>query len=192
MTRVILPPMAGVLSALGMVIAADSVDVSQTTLQLERRGKLDDSRLAAEFGRLNMRAIGRVATGNSEPLADCRWGGQSHELTVPVSRPSRDATAASFAAVYRQTYGEPPPDREVEIVTLRLRRVGPEPAVTLPDIEPDTGERPEAQVWTRPQLVHARSAAGPFLLIDPDATAFVPAGWTARADGRGIVKVQSD
>ena len=187
MTRVILPPMAGVLSALGMVIAADSVDVSQTTLQLERRGKLDDSRLAAEFGRLNMRAIGRVPTGKSEPLADCRWSGQSHELTVPVTRPSRDAIAASFAAVYRQTYGEPPPDRGVEIVTLRLRRVGPEPAVTLPQIEPDAGERRDATVWTRPQLVHARAAAGPLLLVDPDATAFIPAGWSAKTADTGIV-----
>ena len=57
------------LSALGMVSAAESVDVSQTTLQLERDGKLDDDRLYAEFGRLNALAMDRLPS--SDPQRGC-------------------------------------------------------------------------------------------------------------------------
>lgn len=204
MSRVILPPMAGVLSALGMVAAADSVDVSQTTLQLERAGQLDDARLGGEFARLD-ELVAPSPRDEARPLgaielfADCRWAGQSHELTVAVAEPTRASISARFAELYAGTYGPPPPGRNVEIVTLRLRRSGRAPRILLPPVFPTPAAAQELRLinnsglavracgTSRAPLVERVEMPGPFLLIDPDATAFVPAGWLARARPDGIV-----
>src|SRR2546429_5882994 len=46
--RVLIPPYAGVLSALGMVVAPPVAEASKTVVQLG--DELDDARLAAEYG----------------------------------------------------------------------------------------------------------------------------------------------
>ncbi len=201
MRTVILPPMAGVLSALGMVVAPDSVEVSQTVLALERSGRLDDDRLYAEFGRLNAMAMDRLPQARTtavESFADCRWSGQSHELTIPVRRPSREAISEEFAGTYAGTYGAAPAGRDVEIVTLRLRRVGQASEISLPALVPepmgeerielvgDSGATGRARRCRRAQLAGKGPVAGPLLLIDPDATAFIPGGWSLHMRGDGI------
>lgn len=206
MTRVLLPPLAGVLSALGMVAAADSADSSRTVLQLDRSGLLDDDRLYAEFGRLNAKLLDAVSPADLaavECFADCRWQGQSHELTVLAARPTRKAIEAAFVRAYIDRYGESaaPRDREMEIVTLRLRRMGTSQRIELPKIEPDrvppmsirlttSDGRIEIPHYTRRQLVAAKEASGPFILSDVDCTAHVPAGWRATADAHGSVVCQ--
>lgn len=205
MKTVILPPMAGVLSALGMVAAGDSVEVSQTVLPLERDGTLDDARLAAEFARLDDLAERRLPeerTAATETFADCRWDGQSHELTIRASR-SRKGIEHAFTEAYRTTYGPHPPERAVQIVTLRLRRTGPAPAIHLEpladgpsaageakeiELVDDAGGRVMARSIRRSARLVGEALAGPLLLVDPDATAFVPAGWRMelRSDGIAI------
>ena len=199
MSTVILPPMAGVLSALGMVTAADSVDVSQTVLSLECEGELDDARLAGEFRRLEELSRRQIVVGSIEYFADCRWRGQSHELTVPVALPRRDIVTRAFAEIYGGAYGAAPPGASLEIVTLRLRRTGSSPHIPLPPISPEawapqetrlidnSGAAVRALGTRRAPLVGRVEAPGPLLLIDAEATAFVPAGWVARAWPDGIV-----
>src|SRR5206468_11305609 len=95
--RVIVPPYCGVLSALGMVVAPPLVDVSQTVLHLGEN--LDDARLAAEYGALSARGIETVALEQSasvETFADVRFEGQSHELSIRVTKPSRDSIRQTF------------------------------------------------------------------------------------------------
>lgn len=192
---VILPPMAGVLSALGMVAAPDAADASRTVLPLDTAGVLDGDRLYAEYGRLNAKLFSHVppeTLAAVECFADCRFKGQSHELTVFVPKPGRKTIEDAFRAAYVRTYGKAslPADRPVEVVTLRLRRVGRSPQVTLPPIEPDPS--PPAQMselahYRRAQLIAAGTASGPFVLADVDCTAFVPAGWAAMAQSNGII-----
>ena len=186
---VILPPMAGVLSALGMVVAPRSADASRTVLPLDLAGKLDDNRLYSELGRLNASLLDAVLPSelsSVESYADCRWRGQSHELTVRILRPERDAIRSAFVAAYQAQFGDakPPGSGEFEVVTLRLRRVGRTPTVDLPTIKAD---RSRTGPVTRHRLLAKREMHGPFTLVDGDCTAFIPAGWAARCDERGIV-----
>src|SRR5207248_10548996 len=79
--RVLVPPYAGVLSALGMVVAPPVADASKTVVHLGEQ--LDDARLAAEFGLVSgqtMEVIPYDQTDAVEAFADVRFRGQSHEV----------------------------------------------------------------------------------------------------------------
>ncbi|QOV90452.1 hydantoinase/oxoprolinase family protein [Humisphaera borealis] len=184
---VIIPPYCGVLSALGMVAAPPVADVSKTVLHLGEG--LDDHRLYAEYGHLNMLASDRLPQEQLaavEAYADVRFKGQSYELTVPVRGADRERIEQSFRDAYAERYGSLPSGRAIEIVTLRLRRVGRVAPIELPTIDADS--TPVAGGFrTREQLLAAGPTPGPFLLIDDQSTTFIPTGWTAQCDGRGIV-----
>jgi N-methylhydantoinase A len=195
--RVIIPPYCGVLSALGMVVAPPVADVSRTVVHLAET--LDDDRLRTEFAALEELAGSRLAEGRTERFADVRFAGQSYELKVSVAAVSLASVAAAFRSAYAELYGSLPHGRPVEVVTLRVRRVGPAAHVTLPEVEPAPDERRSvslvdgsgatvsATCITRAGLRAAGRVEGPLLLIDPTATAFVPAGWAAQAMANGTV-----
>jgi N-methylhydantoinase A/oxoprolinase/acetone carboxylase beta subunit len=185
-----------------MVVAAPVVDLSQTVVHLG--DQLDDARIAAECGRLNLQASQRLPqeqTGSVEVYADVRFLGQSHELKVRVQRPQIAAIEEAFREAYQEQYGRCPEHRAVELVTLRLRRVGHAPALVLPRIlAAPTDTRPielcdhrgrlvPASAVTRGALV-GTSLPGPLLLIDAEATTFVPEGWLARGSDRGWVVLE--
>jgi N-methylhydantoinase A len=203
--RVIIPPHCGVLSALGMIVAPPVADVSKTVLHL--RDQLDDARLAAEFGHLSAQTTDQVSldeTSSVEAHADVRFKGQSHELKIRVERPSIASIRDAFLREYIRTYGRAPENREVEIVTLRLRRIGksidlalagvheeplPHGHLRETDVVDSSGETIRTVVLTRGQLATIGRCVGPALLVDPDATSFVPRGWSAAIRGNGAAEV---
>jgi N-methylhydantoinase A/oxoprolinase/acetone carboxylase beta subunit len=110
-----------------------------------------------------------------------------------------------FHAAYRALYGRPPRGRAVEIVTLRVRRVGHAPSVRLPRVKPathpyagirvaeitdPTGRPVRASVLRRDELVTMSAMPGPLLVIDPEATTFVPADWMATTTQNGMVTLE--
>ncbi len=198
--RVVVPPNCGVLSAFGMVVAPPVADVSRTVVHLG--DALDDARLAAEFAALDGMAAAQLPddrTARTERFADVRFRGQSYELKVPVGAMSMAAVADAFKGAYAALYGPLPQGRPVELVTVRARRVGRAAAVRLPAVPPAAGERRtvrlvdasgatvEAAAVTRGGLRAAGRLPGPVLLVDPTATAYVPAGWAATAAEDGTV-----
>jgi hypothetical protein len=52
------------------------------------------------------------------------------------------------------------------------------------------GHQAAARVVTRPTLLAAGPTSGPLLLIDPEATTFVLADWTAAASDNGSVFIE--
>jgi N-methylhydantoinase A len=191
--RVLVPPYCGVLSALGMVAAPPVADVSRTVVHLE--GALDDALLEQEFRALaetSAATLPDAATASSERYADVRFRGQSYEVKVRADPPTRAAIEAAFGEAYRGLYGRVPKGRPIQVVTLRLRRTGHTPRLTLPRVERFSGraDSPAAgagqRAMTRAELV-GRQAPGPLLLIDPEATAYVPPGWTAECRDDGSV-----
>jgi N-methylhydantoinase A len=197
-TRVLVPPHAGLLSALGMVVAPPLVDVSRTIVNLP----LTESSLQLEFAQL-ARSSGQMLPAEStvaiEQHADCRFKGQSYELTVPVEDLSITAIEGRFRRAYELQYGHCPTGRGMEIVTLRLRRIGRAATLTLPGIIPGAakhestkivltnGQAALVPVLDRPALAAQDNTNGPALLADPDATTFIPSGWTARVTPTGGV-----
>jgi N-methylhydantoinase A/oxoprolinase/acetone carboxylase beta subunit len=162
--------------------------------------QLDDARVAAECGRLNLLASEQLPneqTASVEVYADVRFRGQSHELKVRVRRPNLASIEAAFRDAYEKQYGRCPEGRAVEVVTLRLRRVGHVPDVSLPILQGAATRREFKLIDARGSEVNVIavnraalaqiSVPGPLLVIDAEATTFVPEGWVSTGDERGWV-----
>ena len=112
---VIVPPHAGVLSALGMLAADCLRDFSQSMLGRDA---------ASVFEELEARAAGEFAEEGLpdavfERSLDLRYRGQSYEITLPFAE--RD----NFHEAHRKLYGYDHHDQDVEAVTARVKAVAP-------------------------------------------------------------------
>ena len=95
-----------------------------------------------------------------ETAVDCRYVGQSHELTVPV--------VDDFHAEHARRNGYAKPDTEVEVVALRARATSPAP-LEITDLDaPARGD-----------------VRGPAVVSEPDCTVYVPSGWSADVGALG-------
>ena len=204
--RVLVPPYCGVLSALGMVAAPAAADVSKTVLHLGEG--LDDARLAAEFGFLNMQASEYVSHEKprlSRLMRTSDFTANRMSSRSASSGHSETLSRQHSAKEYRKLYGQAPEGRPVEIVTLRIRRLGHFPRFELPEISPGdgltgapvrvhlldaAGRDCDVSVFDRGGLV-GTSDAGPFLIIDPEATTYVAPGWT-RGIPNGAIVLETD
>ena len=184
---------------LGMVAAPAVADASKTVVHLA--DQLDDARLAAEFGYLNLQVsqqLDNEHTASVEAYADVRFRGQSHEVKVRVTRPTlgddyRGVSRGVPDAVRAGAGGQGGRDRHAadpargppaghgiaEGGSDRLDGAG----IRL--IEQNGGLRRGAPM-RRSDLVERREA-GPFLMIDPEATTLVPTGWNATGNSDGSV-----
>ncbi len=102
---VIIPRMAGVLSALGMLLSDHTRDFSIGAL-----GVTDAAEYEARFRRLEKQT---PRGAHIERFADVRYAGQSYELTIPWG--------SSFHQAHQRVYGYSDPKRAIQIVTLRVR-----------------------------------------------------------------------
>ena len=137
-----------------------------------RAGSVDpaSTRPLAETAREALRNEGvRARAIQLERLVDCRYAGQSFELTVPFGRDYVE----QFHAAHQTTFGFQAPDRPVEAVTLRVRARGPDPDPPLPSARPDW---PAGTV--RP---------GPLSIPFKTSTIHVPRGWQAVSNDFGGV-----
>ncbi|MEM8874888.1 MAG: hydantoinase/oxoprolinase family protein [Planctomycetota bacterium] len=192
MSTVLVPPMAGVLSALGMLVTPRVAERSRTVLHL--KDVLDDDRLYAEFGTLNADAMDELPaeqTATIEASAEVRYVGQSHTVPIVVKTPTIDAVAAEFSRRYAERFGKAL-DRAIEVVTLRLRRVGPvlEVALAKPteDLRRDEVDV-EGQAVPRLNRTAADGVDGPALIVDNEATIWVPRGWHITLLDDGTLRV---
>ena len=159
--RVIAPPAAGVLAALGLVMAGERRDYVQTVLAAGgRRAAAWPRPLAPLVARAERRAARAPA---HSAAADCRYAGQSHSLTVPWDPAAPEAAlAATFHAAHRERYGDADPGRAVEAVSLRLaaERPGVDPGIARVGARP--GDRgPGGDPDGRRHLLGRRGLDGP-------------------------------
>jgi N-methylhydantoinase A len=131
--RILVPTDPGVLSARGLLGADIVRDYSRTVLYRAYRngsGVPDVKRARAlerEFKRLETLA-GRYLLHEGVPdrdavlqrYLDVRYVGQSYEITVPFGEEFERA----FHAMHRKLYGHSSPDREIEVVNVRVRAIG--------------------------------------------------------------------
>jgi len=198
---VLVPPHPGALSALGLCLADRILDRSKTVLLSGSRLRLD--RLESLFREIERRArdeiaregipTSRISVRRSVSL---RYIGQAHEMDLPWV--AGDPTAG-FHDAHRRRYGIDFPERDVELVHVRVQATGkigkplPPPAPSASRSAPST--RREARVWIgdrrhrvpvldRDALEPGRSFRGPAVLTEYSATTWVPPGWTARVDAR--------
>ncbi|MGH9117210.1 MAG: hydantoinase/oxoprolinase family protein [Acidimicrobiales bacterium] len=152
MSAVIVPARAGVLSAVGLAGSPRQRELVRSW------GAASLDGLATALAALAAEATGLVGrAAASATFVDCRYAGQSHELTVP--------TVADFHAEHERRNGYARPDAPVEVVALRASARLDAP-LRLSDLPP----------------VDRRPVVGPTVITEPDCTIVVPERW--RADVR--------
>ncbi len=177
---VIAPETAGVLSALGMLLAGRIRDYAA--------GVLGRDDWEPRYRELERRAADENPGARLIRSIDARYQGQSYELTVPW-RGAR--TAKVFHAAHRKAYGYSNPSRAIEYVTIRVRasaavrKPKPRAAVPVPAQKPGTrrvfsgGRWVTLPVWRREQMPR-RPLRGPALVLYYGSTLLVPEGWSMR------------
>ena len=175
MTRVLVPRAGGVLSALGLAAADRRVDVHRTVL-----GRSFDASEQVTEARERLGDDAEI-----EVAYDCRYRGQSHELTV--------ADPEDFGATHEERYGFRDEDAVVEVVTVRVTARVRGPAITLAASaeEPRRTTRAtslgdETTILTG-ELPARTRVEGPAVCVLPEATLAVPDGWRGEVDQLGTV-----
>lgn len=187
---VLVPALAGALSALGMLLADRIRDYSA--------GALGQPDPAAIFEALEAQARAEMPEAKLQRFADLRYQDQSYELTVPSNAAN---PAKPFHALHKRTYGYANPQRPVETVTVRVRARIPVRKPRLRDTTPANTAKPTLRrfytggrwtrgpVYTRAQLTVV-PVAGPALVADYGATTLIPPRWTVRRDPTGMLVVE--
>ncbi|HEY7893967.1 MAG TPA: hydantoinase/oxoprolinase family protein [Gemmatimonadaceae bacterium] len=159
MRRVLVPPFAGVLSALGLGVAAERRDVLASVMR--RADTLSDAETRALAGRL---ASPGLNAAERQWWARARYEGQGHELEVPfIPGEPGSSVSARFAAAHDARYGFVL-DRPVEIVAARHTMLGEPRDARLARAGDARGEM-----------------RGPCVLALPHATLLVGEGWRGTA-----------
>ena len=137
--EVVIPPIPGGFSALGLVATDLRRDWSHTFYSPIE--SIDPTALDRRLAELEHAAEAMLRdAGIAEPdrvverAADCRYAKQAYELTVPlaggtVSRESLDALARAFHTQHLRTYGHENPSESVQMVNVRVTATGRLPGV---------------------------------------------------------------
>lgn len=186
---VLVPQHAGVLSALGMLLADRVRDYSA--------GALAVTGIEKRFASLERKAKKEVPGAQLARSVDMRYAGQSYELNVPwnAARP-----AIRFHEEHERAYGFSDQNRETEIVTIRVRATLPVkgPALIAASGQDSSAEKPKlrrvwiAGKWRRVPVyqreqVMTDERSGPALVLDYGATTLVPPGWSFTRDQAGTL-----
>jgi N-methylhydantoinase A len=209
MTRALAPVQAGVLSALGMLVAPPGRVLSRTWIgDLAKRSNAE---IEAQLDALAADGIAALvaeghpaATLTTEYQVDLRYRGQSYTLDLPWRGGA--ATAAAFHVLHETRYGHRL-ELPVELVDLRAR-------ITAPGLTPQLAEARQPSVGARRASRSARAAGfggpvpvldraevlaaypartktlvGPAIVVDDYATTWLAAGWHAWGDKAGNLHV---
>ncbi|MGD0907412.1 MAG: hydantoinase/oxoprolinase family protein [Candidatus Acidiferrales bacterium] len=207
--RVLVPCLPGVLSALGILRADVTKDLSRTVrLQvlnaLRARPKLD-----REFTKLEREGLRQMRDEDFPENAvridrslDMRYSGQSYELAVPFAR---DYIAA-FHRAHEKRYGYADRSRTCDVVNVRARFTGRTPKPALPKLPPGGADSRRAitsagrvsfagrlhacATYDRAKLRAGNRISGPAIVTEYSATTLIPPGWTGRVDVYGNILLE--
>jgi N-methylhydantoinase A len=192
--RVIVPALPGALSALG-ILASDVVkDYSRTVLWRISK-EIPSAQLNREFSAMEKTAArdvrveswqGKVQYAKS---ADLRYRGQGYELNLPLTRD----LLKDFEREHHRRYGYTHANREIEIVTLRLRAVLKSANVQARRVALESSGQTKlrgssqpksavffeekkrlAKIYSRNDLEPGKPHSGPAIITEYSATTVIP------------------
>ncbi|MDE0673483.1 MAG: hydantoinase/oxoprolinase family protein [bacterium] len=210
--RVVIPPIPGCNSALG-ILASDVRHDLVATLRA-RVARLDPSDLGETLSELASEARRELDEDSIPPESrtlraslDMRYAGQAYELNVPLSSLRPDASTlsramADFHHSHRTRYGHSLGDDLVDLVNVRLTGLGATPKPLLGGAAAASGEaeprsrrrvvsvRGEAEmtpIYHREDLEPGQRVATPSVIQQLDSTTYLPFGEVRVHDTGAIV-----
>ena len=213
LSRILVPPAAGVMAAFGMLVAPVAYEVVRTfrvpldradpgqagalylAMEGEARGIVEE---AAPAGGLD---VGRAV--------DLCYRGQGSTVRVPlpegVATFDGDRLGRAFHAAYAELYGYAYPDFPVELFSLRLEArahrpaLGPHRPLALGESGaravgrrafcPIAGGYRDYTVHARAHLAPGARVDGPALIEEPETTTLVTAEFTATVEAAGLLSL---
>jgi 5-oxoprolinase (ATP-hydrolysing)/N-methylhydantoinase A len=218
---VLVPNYPGVTAALGL-LATDMVYEYVSTVY-QRLSQLDAATVERVFAELEEQARAQLERDGIsadqvviQRVADCRYLGQGYELRVDVGAGAIDNTwvdtlRADFNDIHEREYSRRFEEADIEIPNVRVRGVGVQPVLELPELEeggeaPDAALRYEGEAWFRvdgrldrvPTRYYDRAAlqagnrlSGPAIVNQYDSTTVVPPGVSAHIDRFGNIVIDT-
>jgi len=215
--KVLLHPLAGLLSAYGIGVADVTWDAQHDAgrVPLEPGGRLPPA-MGSLFAELEAR--GREALGEegivgarmrSERLLDLRYRGSETALTIGAPSESSELTddwLEAFGREHRRRFGYTRPERAVEIVTVRVRAVAPAESLSAAGETAGAGtsdRRPRplreasvhfagfgrlpTPVYRREDLAPGSEVEGPALILEETGTVVLDPGFDLQVDDEGVL-----
>ena len=210
MARVIVPPLSGNFSAVGLVVADIQHDYVRTFAQKEP--DIDPAELLQVFQEMEMTGIRQLKEERVPEKdiltywsADLRYEGQSWELNTPITPTDTLESGdlkkikGDFNHLHQQVFSYSEPNEVVEFVNLRVRVVGKNPTLTLPE-EKSTSDSAsilgddrrdvyfenlglvETPIYLRPGLPVGVRLSGPCIVEEDISTTLIPPQFSATID----------
>ncbi|WP_027351330.1 hydantoinase/oxoprolinase family protein [Halotalea alkalilenta] len=205
MKRIVVPPVAGLFSALGMLFA--DVEHQLVGAFYRRLQDVDQALLETAAAPLRARGLDMLACeGFSDPAqqrltlyADLRYMGQTAPLTIEVPKGERvmERLAEAFHGEHQNVFGYASPSEPVQFVALKLVCQGLPDQPRMPQRAQRGAEKSVARYsrqayfgkagWLETPVV-ARNALneaaveGPLIIEEYDTTIVVRPGWQANRD----------
>jgi 5-oxoprolinase (ATP-hydrolysing)/N-methylhydantoinase A len=207
--EVLVPPASGAASALGFLAAPLAFEMSRSLIAPLGAGTdfmaIDASLAALEAeARATLRMAGVADDAmRVERSAEMRLIGQLHQITVPLPDGAIDgarlpAIRAGFVETYQRLYTRVVEGAEIELLSLRVRVLGPEPSITVSGaVGAAAGEGAalkgsrrawfdgafhDAPVYDRYRLKPGDRVPGPAIIEEREATTIIAPGDTLAVD----------
>jgi len=200
-STVVVPAHAGVLSAWGMLQADYRVDLSASHSGL--LGSLDQALLESLSEKLSNDAkttlsIEKTGVSSHEVslAADLRYLGQEYTLTISIANFEegwQDTLKKNFDDAYLIRFGHCNEEEKVEMVNLRVTTIGyiqridheltraPENSSPISREQSWSGnDWADTPVYRRDSLPSNTPIDGPSMVLEPNATTYIPHGWQMR------------
>lgn len=178
MPKVLIPPLSGVFSALGLLLSGPRADSARTVMLGE-----GDADLPTRMRELLDEATMRFeATFSRSPASmsvsgDVRYVGQSHELEIPAAE-SWAVTRSRFERAHSDMFGFRRGVEPIEVVNLRAAAVGRAPIswTDLPALGSESEPRERQGAWLRSSLPAGFHTTGPCLVVETNSAVVVGEG----------------
>jgi N-methylhydantoinase A len=213
MRRAIVPPAAGVFSALGLLYSDTEREFVRTLMVSVET--LDDAALTLHFKKLEDQAVAAMTTDGYAPdsiqlirQGDLRYAGQAYELTVQAPGPGEVSVAwlaNAFHAEHARTYGYRSDGDPIDVVSVRVVARVPCDAPAARHTVSTSTPAPRAfareaffgqeyglistPILARADL-RAQRRRGPMIIEEYDATCVVPPATFATLDDFGNIVIE--
>lgn len=200
--RVIIPSHAGVLSALGLLLADSIKDYSRSLLKVSDKVKPDTiDKLFQALIQKGLREMQQEGFQDKDirfmRYLDLRYLGQSYEITIPMRKQS--SIISDFHKAHQKLYSYHHTQQPVEIVNIRVKAIGLGRKIKL-RILPESHRSPDAAffkwqdvyihkrkhlspIYIRARLQPGNIIKGPALIADTESTTFLPPAHKIQVDG---------